>query len=63
MPVKVGGTDDFKNLRILNKFVHILIHATKTQTIKKYLDMLKLNQTAIKKINNYRKLCNLESIS
>lgn len=63
MPVKVGGTDDFKNLRILNKFVHILIHATKTQTIKKYLDMLKLNQTAIKKINNYRKLCNLEPIS
>jgi len=63
MPVKVGGTDDFKNLRILNKFVHILIHATKTQTIKKYLDMLKLNQTAIKEINNYRKLCNLESIS
>lgn len=63
VPVKLGGIDGFKNLRILNKFVHILIHATETQTIKKYLDMLKLNRTAIKKINNYRKLCNLESIS
>lgn len=63
VPVKLGGIDGFKNLRILNKFVHILIHATETQTIKKYLDMLKLNQTAIKKINNYRKLCNLESIN
>jgi len=63
VPVKLGGIDGFKNLRILNKFVHILIHATETQTIKKYLDILELNQTAIKKINNYRKLCNLESIS
>ena len=40
IPVSLGGTDDFKNLRILNKFVHKLIHATETQTINKYLDML-----------------------
>ena len=63
VPVSLGGTDDFKNLRILNKFVHILIHATEIQTIKKYLDMLQLNQAIIKKINEYRKKCNLESIS
>jgi len=63
VPASLGGTDEFKNLRILNKFVHILIHATETQTINKYLDMLQLNPTAIKKINNYRKMCNLESIS
>lgn len=63
LPVSLGGTDEFKNLRILNKSVHILIHATKVQTIKKYLDMLQLNPTAIKKINDYRKMCNLESIS
>jgi len=63
LPVSLGGTDEFKNLRILNKSVHILIHATKTQTINKYLDMLQLNPTAIKKVNDYRKKCNLESIS
>ena len=63
VPVSLGGTDEFKNLRILNKFVHILIHATETQTINKYLDMLQLNPTAIKKINDYRKKCNLESVS
>ena len=63
VPVSLGGADEFKNLRNLNKFVHILVHATETQTINKYLDMLQLNPTAIKKINDYRKKCNLESIS
>ena len=63
IPVSLGGTDEFKNLRVLNKFVHFLLHATETQTINKYLDMLQLNPTAIKKINDYRKKCNLESVS
>ncbi|SIS36643.1 group II intron reverse transcriptase/maturase [Salimicrobium flavidum] len=63
VPVNSGGIDGFKNLRILSKFVYILIHATETQTIEKYLDILQLNQTEIKKVNNYRKMCNLESIS
>lgn len=51
IPLGLEGTDDFSNLRILNKFIHILIHATETQTINKYLDILNLNKTAIKKIN------------
>jgi|SRR5690625_497061 len=63
IPVSLKGTDEFKNLRILNKFVHILIHATKNQTIDKYLGMLQLNPKIIGKINDYRKKCNLESIS
>ena len=25
IPVSLGGTDEFKNLRVLNKFVHFLI--------------------------------------
>lgn len=63
VPVSLGGTDEFSNLRILNKFVHILIHATETQTINKYLDILQLSHVAIKKVNSYRKKCHLESIS
>ena len=56
VPVSLGGTDDFKNLRIINKFVHILIHATEPQTIGKYVRMLNLNEKEIKKINEYRKV-------
>lgn len=63
LPIHLGGLDDFENLRILNKFVHILVHATDCQTINKYLQLLKLNDEAVKKINVYRKKCNLESIS
>lgn len=62
LPFSLGGTDEFNNLRVLNKFVHILIHATETQTINKYLELLKPDKTAIKKINSYRIMCNLESI-
>lgn len=62
VPVSLGGTDEFKNLRILNKLIHILIHATETQTINKYLKMLSLNDKEIKRVNEYRKKCNLESI-
>lgn len=63
VPTNRGGTDEFSNLRILNKMAHILIHATDAQTINKYLDMLRLNNDAIKKVNEYRKMCNLEPIS
>lgn len=63
IPSYLGGTDSFDNLRIINKFVHILIHAKEMKTIEKYTGMLELSQIEIKKINNYRKMCNLESIS
>ncbi|WP_282155789.1 group II intron reverse transcriptase/maturase [Cytobacillus gottheilii] len=63
IPVSLGGTDKFDNLRIVHKFVHVLIHATKEQTISKYLKLLAPNSNAIAKINKYRKECNLESIS
>lgn len=62
VPKSLEGTDRFSNLRILNKLVHILVHATEIQTIRKYLDLLNLNDKAIKKLNDYRKMCNLEPI-
>ncbi|MCU1808317.1 group II intron reverse transcriptase/maturase [Cytobacillus firmus] len=62
LPLSLGGTDEFKNLRILNITVHKLIHATENQTIKGYLSILNLNDEAIKKVNNYRRKCNLEPI-
>ena len=61
-PVNLGGTDEFKNLRILHKDVHRLIHSTKEETIKRLIKLLKLTDEQIKKVDQYRKSCNLELI-
>lgn len=62
-PKKLGGTDEFKNLRIINNDVHRLIHASNEETIKKYLSELKLDTEQINKVNQYRKACNLLEIN
>ncbi|MGE6375770.1 HNH endonuclease signature motif containing protein [Peribacillus muralis] len=62
-PKSLGGTDDFKNLRIIHFDVHRLIHATANKTIANYLNELKLDNEQMKKVNQYRKACNLEEIS
>ncbi|MEK3992684.1 group II intron reverse transcriptase/maturase [Robertmurraya sp. FSL R5-0851] len=62
VPISLGGTDDFKNLRIIDKFAHKLIHATNSETINKYLKLLNLKSQAIEKVNNYREKCHLEPI-
>ena len=62
IPVNLGGTDEFNNLRLLHKDVHRLIHATKNETIKGLIQFLNLKDDQIKKINQYRKFCNLELI-
>ena len=61
-PISLGGDDSFNNLRIIHKFVHVIIHATTHETINKYLKILKLTDKEIKRINKYRKECNLEPI-
>jgi len=53
-PKELGGTDEYKNLVWLNSDVHRLIHATQPDTISKYLDMLKLDNKAFKKVNSLR---------
>lgn len=61
-PKSMGGNDTFKNLVIIDKRVHKLIHATKEETIGRYLNELNLNNKQIEKVNKYRKSCNLLSI-
>lgn len=63
LPKSIGGTDEFKNLRILSVAVHRLIHATTEQTINEYLSELRLDTGQINKVNQYRKACNLMEIS
>ena len=53
-PVKNGGTDRYQNLVIVHKDVHILIHATLSDTIQKHLNLINPTQTMLKKINKLR---------
>ncbi|PEW81423.1 hypothetical protein CN445_29310, partial [Bacillus cereus] len=59
--------DSVRNICALFSFIlflhqNRLIHATKKQTIEKYLKGLLLTDEQFKKINQYRRACNLEKI-
>lgn len=53
-PRSNGGSDEYSNLIWINKLVHMLIHATKTETISKLLASIKPDELMISKINFYR---------
>ena len=55
-PRVYGGSDEYSNLIFLKTEVHKLIHATTTDTINKYLEILNLNKKALKKLNKLRTL-------
>jgi len=55
-PRSKGGTDEYKNLVWLCTNAHKLIHATKEETINRYLADLNLDEKGLKRINNLRKL-------
>ncbi|URZ07423.1 group II intron reverse transcriptase/maturase [Clostridium felsineum] len=55
-PKELGGKDDYKNLCMIKLNVHKLIHATKSETIEKYVKKLNLNERAMKKLNKFRVL-------
>ena len=53
IPKSQGGTDEYDNLILVSKAVHKLIHATKDETIERYLKMCK---PKISKLNVLREL-------
>lgn len=61
VPKHLGGTDEYKNLIIVSSDIHRLIHATKPETIQKYLEQLKLDAKQLKKLKNLRKLANVDN--
>ncbi|WP_245157068.1 group II intron reverse transcriptase/maturase [Anaerovorax sp. IOR16] len=61
-PRSLGGDDSYSNLKIIHVEVHRLIHATTEETIRKLLETLKLTDYQIGRINNLRKLCELNLI-
>ena len=56
LPKQYGGTDRYDNLVLLLPQVHRLIHAADEITIRKYLELLKLDKNQILKLNKYREL-------
>ena len=61
-PLSQGGTDEYKNLIIVHIDVHKLIHATKAETIRTYLDKIKPNKSQLEKINKLRVLAGNSAI-
>jgi group II intron reverse transcriptase/maturase len=49
-----GGSDNYRNLILVTKNVHKLIHATIDDTIKEYKDKLNLNNEELKILNEFR---------
>ena len=62
IPIKFGGDDSIHNLILITKSVHILIHATNTIVIDKYMKDLNLSDIQLEKVNYLRKLVNLPQI-
>lgn len=63
-PKSLGGSDKYNNLRILHGDIHKLIHATKEETIEKYLKKWNIEGSSkiLDKINEYRLHCENEPI-
>jgi len=62
LPKQFGGKDNYQNLIIIHKDLHKLIHATRADTINKYLHMFNLNSKQLKKVNELRELANTAKI-
>jgi len=59
VPVSLGGSDQFINLRILHKEVHRLIHMKDKRMIHELIKMLQLTGAMIEKVNRFCDKCGL----
>ena len=62
LPLQKGGSDNYSNLTLVTEDVHILIHATNTETIQSYLKTLQLDKKQMKKLNHLRELAGMPVI-
>jgi 5-methylcytosine-specific restriction endonuclease McrA len=61
-PRALGGTDEYKNLVLIEENIHRLVHSTKTETIKEYITKLGLSMEELEKVNKLRKQAKLQEI-
>ena len=62
LPRHLGGTDAYENLILIKNSVHKLIHASKAETIYKYMDLLQLDIKQLIKVNYLRELASMQPI-
>ncbi len=62
IPLHLGGTDVYDNLVLVTEGVHILLHATAEETVRKYLAILKLNKKQTEKLNKLRELAEMPTL-
>ena len=62
-PKAKGGKDGYNNLVLVLEDVHRLIHAKQKSTIEFYLDLLKLDNKQLDKLNQLRELADLPAVS
>ena len=62
VPVSNGGSDEYANLILVSKAVHILIHASSEPTIEKYLKSLNLDDKQMEKLNKLRTMAEMPPI-
>ncbi len=53
-PCALNGADEYKNLVIIEENIHRLVHATKDETIREYIQMLNLTTKQLEKVNKLR---------
>lgn len=57
LPYYKGGTDEYKNLVLINSNIHRLLHASTEESIEKYRKLSNLDkQVQIEKVNKFRKI-------
>ena len=62
VPVSIGGTDEYANLILISKAVHVIIHAKYETTIRQYLKDLQLDDSKLEKLNKLRSLAEMPPI-
>lgn len=62
VPRLQGGTDEYKNLCLVDKEIHILIHAKDEEVISKYKHLI-TNVGSLNKLNTLRKKLNLKELA
>lgn len=62
IPKNKSGTDEYRNLILIHKNIHKIVHATNKQIISKYKQSLKITKEQIVKINKLRTYIGLNEI-
>jgi RNA-directed DNA polymerase len=62
IPLYLGGSDKFNNIRILHREVYELIHLTHKETIEVLINRLGITDLMKIKVNQYRKKYGLEPV-